>query len=85
MNVLEYKMHSGTAVSAPRIHHQWLRDQLRVQPMGLKALTLAELQRQGHRIKQTKPWGNVNSIVVTPDATLEGAADPRGESSPRGL
>jgi gamma-glutamyltranspeptidase/glutathione hydrolase len=53
--------------------------------MGLKALTLAELQRQGHRIKQTKPWGNVNSIVVTPDATLEGAADPRGESSPRGL
>jgi gamma-glutamyltranspeptidase/glutathione hydrolase len=85
LNVLEYKMDAGMAVSAPRIHHQWLPDELRVEPFGLEALTLAELQRRGHRIKQTKPWGNVNSIVVTPDGTLEGAADPRGEGSPRGL
>ncbi|WP_017318664.1 gamma-glutamyltransferase [Mastigocladopsis repens] len=85
LNVLEYNMDAGAAVSAPRIHHQWLPDELRVEPVGLDALTLAQLQRRGHKIKQTAPWGNINTIVVTPDGTLEGAADPRGEGSPKGF
>ncbi|WP_414587194.1 gamma-glutamyltransferase [Scytonema sp. PCC 10023] len=85
LNVLEYNMDAGAAVSAPRIHHQWLPDELRVEPLGLDALTLADLQRRGHKINQTEPWGNINAIVVTPDGSLEGAADPRGEGSPRGF
>ncbi|MBD2776165.1 gamma-glutamyltransferase [Iningainema tapete] len=84
LNVLEYSMDVGAAISAPRIHHQWLPDELRVEPLGLDALTLAELKRRGHNIKQTQPWGNINAIVITPNGTLEGAADPRGEGSPRG-
>jgi gamma-glutamyltranspeptidase / glutathione hydrolase len=85
LNVLEYNMDAGAAVSVPRIHHQWLPDELRVEPWGIDALTLAELQRRGHKVKQTEPWGNANAIVVTPDGTLEGAADPRGEGSPKGF
>lgn len=84
LNVLEYKMDVGAAVSLPRIHHQWLPDELRIEPFGLDALTIAELQRRGHKIKQTQPWGNVNAIMVTPNGTLEGTADPRGEGEPRG-
>jgi gamma-glutamyltranspeptidase/glutathione hydrolase len=85
LNVLEYNMDAGAAVSAPRIHHQWLPDTLRVETFGLDALTIQELRRRGHNIKETEPWGNANAIVVTPDGTLEGAADPRGEGSPRGF
>ena len=85
LNVLEYDMNAGAAVSAPRIHHQWLPDQLRVEPWGLDTLTLVELRRRGHQIKEQSPWGNANAIVVTPDGSLEGAADPRGEGSPRGF
>ncbi len=84
LNVLEYNMNVGEAVSVPRIHHQWLPDELRVEPYGLDTLTLAELQRRGHKIKQTQPWGNINAIAVTSDGSLEGAADPRGEGAPRG-
>lgn len=84
LNVLEYNMDAGAAVSAPRIHHQWLPDQLRVEPFGLDTATLQELQRRGHQIKEQSPWGNANAIVVTPDGKLEGAADPRGEGSPSG-
>jgi gamma-glutamyltranspeptidase/glutathione hydrolase len=84
LNVLEYNMDVGAAVSVPRIHHQWLPDELRVEPFGLDALTVAELQRRGHKIKQTQPWGNINAIAVTSDGSLEAAADPRGEGSPRG-
>ncbi|BAY31147.1 gamma-glutamyltransferase [Nostoc carneum NIES-2107] len=81
LNVLEYGMDAGAAVSAPRIHHQWLPDELRVEPWGLDALTLQELRRRGHNIKETTPWGNANAIVVTADRNLEGAADPRGEGA----
>ncbi|MDZ8237772.1 MAG: gamma-glutamyltransferase [Nostoc sp. ChiQUE01a] len=84
LNVLEYKMDVGAAVSVPRIHHQWLPDELRVESWGLDALTLQDLRRRGHNIKETPPWGNGNAIAVTADGTLEGAADPRSEGSPRG-
>jgi gamma-glutamyltranspeptidase / glutathione hydrolase len=83
-NVLEYGMDVGAAVSVPRIHHQWLPDVLTVEPFGLDAMTLQELQRRGHKIKEREPWGNINAIVVKADGTLEGAADPRGEGVPRG-
>ncbi|MEH1927949.1 gamma-glutamyltransferase [Nostoc sp.] len=84
LNVLEYNMDVGAAVSVPRIHHQWLPDELRVESWGLDALTMQELRRRGHKIKETPPWGNGNAIAVTSDGTLEGAADPRGEGFPRG-
>ncbi|MGF1991794.1 MAG: gamma-glutamyltransferase [Nostoc sp. ZfuVER08] len=83
-NVLEYNMDVGAAVSVPRIHHQWLPDELRVESWGLDALTLENLRRRGHNIKETAPWGNGNAIAVTPDGTLEGAADPRSEGAARG-
>jgi len=84
LNVLEYNMDVGAAVSVPRIHHQWLPDELRVESWGLDALTLENLRRRGHNIKETAPWGNANAIAVTVDGILEGAADPRSEGSPRG-
>ncbi|MBD2209538.1 gamma-glutamyltransferase [Nostoc linckia FACHB-104] len=85
LNVLEYGMDAGAAVSAPRIHHQWLPDELRIEPWGLDAVTLQELRRRGHNIKERTPWGNANAIVVTADKALEGAADPRGEGSAMGF
>ncbi|OUL26370.1 gamma-glutamyltransferase [Nostoc sp. RF31YmG] len=85
LNVLEYGMDAGAAVSASRIHHQWLPDELRVEPWGLDAITLQNLRDRGHNIKEATPWGNANAIVVTADNTLEGAADPRGEGSPIGF
>ncbi|MEH2152578.1 gamma-glutamyltransferase [Nostoc sp.] len=85
LNVLEYNMDVGAAISVPRIHHQWLPDELRVESWGLDALTVQDLRRRGHKIKETTPWGNGNAITITSDGTLEGAADPRGEGSPRGL
>ena len=79
LNVLEYNMDVGAAVAAPRLHHQWLPDRLRVEPFGLDAATLEDLRQRGHKIEEQSPWGNANAIVVTPDGKLEGAADPRGE------
>lgn len=84
LNVLESKMDVGTAIFVPRIHHQWLPDELRVEAWGLDALTAEDLRRRGHKIRETRPWGNANAITVTENDTLEAAADPRGDGSPKG-
>jgi gamma-glutamyltranspeptidase / glutathione hydrolase len=79
LNVLEYKMDVGAAVSAGRIHHQWQPDKVNVDPWGFDPATLAELRRRGHSIEARSYWGNANAIQQLPDGRLEGAADPRGE------
>ncbi len=85
LNIFEYNMDAGAAVSASHIHHQWLPDELRVEPYGLDIMTIQELRRRGQNIKEITPWGNANVIIVKPDNTLEGAADPRGEGAARGM
>jgi len=85
LNVLVYDMDVRKAVAAPRVHHQWLPDRLNVESWGLDTLTIADLKRRGHQIEERPSWGNANAIVVMPDGSLEGAADPRGEGAAAGF
>lgn len=85
LNVLVYDMDTRRAVSASRIHHQWLPDRLMVERFGLDPLTIEELKRRGHQVQERSSWGNANAIVVLPDGSLDGAADPRGEGVAAGF
>ncbi len=85
LNILVYDMDVRRAIAAPRIHHQWLPDRLNVESWGLDTLTIADLKRRGHQIQERSSWGNANAIVVLPDGSLEGAADPRGEGVAAGF
>ena len=84
LNVVEYGMDAGEAVSAPRLHHQWLPDMVRIEEWGFDAETLRGLEGRGHELDIVEGWGNAGAIVVTPDGWLEGAADPRGEGTAGG-
>ncbi len=79
LNSLVYQMNVAQSVSAPRIHHQWLPDQLWVEQDGLAEETLMPLVQKGHPVLLRSPWGNANLIQLTPEGQLEGAADPRAE------
>ncbi|PZV10504.1 MAG: gamma-glutamyltransferase [Leptolyngbya sp.] len=85
LNVLVYDMDARIAVTAPRLHHQWLPDKLMVEKNGFDPLTLAELRRRGHTIEERSGWGNATVILHTNDGWLEGAADPRGEGAAAGF
>jgi gamma-glutamyltranspeptidase/glutathione hydrolase len=75
VNVLDYQMDVAAAVAAPRLHHQWLPDEVRVE-RGFADDTLAELKVMGHIIKEPLGQTSANSIAVTPNGLL-GAPDPR--------
>jgi gamma-glutamyltranspeptidase / glutathione hydrolase len=84
LNVLVYDMDARQAVSAPRLHHQWLPDRTLIETFGFDPLILANLRQRGHILQERNGWGNPNVIVRTKDNWLEGAADPRNEGSASG-
>jgi gamma-glutamyltranspeptidase/glutathione hydrolase len=75
VNVLDYQMDVAAAVAAPRLHHQWLPDEVRIE-RGFADDTLAALKAMGHVIVAPLGQTSANSIAVTPNGLL-GAADPR--------
>ncbi|MCK1494700.1 gamma-glutamyltransferase [Bradyrhizobium sp. 180] len=75
VNVLDYKMDVAAAVSVPRLHHQWLPDEVRVES-GFPADVLLELKAIGHFVVEPMGQTSANSILVTPNGPL-GAPDPR--------
>ena len=75
VDVLDYNMDVAAAVAAPRVHHQWLPDEVRVE-RGFSDEVLAELRAKGHKVIEPLGQTSANSIGVTPNGLL-GAPDPR--------
>jgi gamma-glutamyltranspeptidase/glutathione hydrolase len=75
VDVIDRGMDIASAVSAPRVHNQWLPDQVYAEP-GLADDVIAALQARGDKIVPQRPFTSANSIMITPDGFV-GAADPR--------
>jgi len=75
VNVLDYRMDIAAAVAAPRLHHQWLPDEVRIE-RGFADDTLAALRAKGHSVIEPMGQTSANSIAVTENGLL-GAPDPR--------
>ena len=79
LNVLEFDMTMQEAVAAPRFHHQWLPDQIDYEPQAIAEHVREALVRKGYILKERKPYGRVEGILVNPDGTYQAGADPRGD------
>jgi gamma-glutamyltranspeptidase/glutathione hydrolase len=75
VDVLDYHMDIAAAVAAPRLHHQWMPDRVRVEH-GFPADVIAGLKAKGHTVIEPLGQTSANSIAVTPAGIL-GAPDPR--------
>jgi gamma-glutamyltranspeptidase/glutathione hydrolase len=72
-------MNIQSAVSAPRIHHQWLPDEIRIES-GISHDTVFLLESMGHKVVQKSAMGAIQSIAIK-DGVFYGAADPRRSTS----
>jgi gamma-glutamyltranspeptidase/glutathione hydrolase len=75
VDVLDYGMDIASAVAAPRLHHQWLPDDVRIE-RGFAEDTLAALRDRGHHLVEPLGQTSANSIALTAN-TMIGAPDPR--------
>jgi len=75
VNVIDHDMNIAEATNAPRVHHQWLPDALRVE-MGLSPDTLRLLRERGQKVVVGNAMGSTQTVMRVPEGFL-GASDPR--------
>ena len=87
LNVYEFNMSMQQAVNAPRFHHQWLPDIVKVEATSFDAKTIKELENKGYVVdyKNASSIGRVDAILVLSDGSLEGGADKRGDDTAVGF
>jgi gamma-glutamyltranspeptidase/glutathione hydrolase len=79
VNAIDFKKPIAEAVAAPRVHDQWLPDEVLVE-RTLPSETVRALMARGHNVRVGATMGSAHSIAVTP-AGLVGAADSRAKGS----
>ena len=75
MNIIDHDMNIAEAVHAPRIHHQWLPDQLELEP-GFSPDTVKILELYGQNVKAGRAMGSVQTIMHK-NGYFYGISDPR--------
>ena len=74
-NVIDHDMNIAEATHAPRIHDQWLPDEIRIEK-ALNIDTINKLESMGHKVSPKATMGSTQSIMLTPTG-IYGASDPR--------
>ncbi len=78
LNVLDHEMNIAEAIAAPRVHHQWLPDELRIEKWGLSPDSKALLEARGHRLVERRAQGRAHGIRIDLETGRRYAAsDPR--------
>ena len=75
INVIDFGMNVAEATISPRIHQQWMPDQLRYEK-GISADTLSILEQKGQHLKQAQVLGKTQTIQIG-DGVFFGFSDPR--------
>lgn len=86
LNIIDHRMNVQDAVLAPRVHSQWLPDELDIEPFGVPRDVVEALTARGHTVKQSTSaddfWSEVHAILIDPKrGMLFGAIDPRWGTS----
>jgi len=77
-NVIDYEMNIQQAIDFPRIHHQWLPDELVGEPFGLSGDTQRALTARGHKLAKLRYLGDAEGIMIEEKTGMRlGATDPR--------
>ena len=85
-NIIDFDMNIQQAVDSPRIHHQWLPDEIVYEPFGMSADTFRALEERGHKITQKPRYmGDAQGIMIEEKTGVRlGASDPRSFGEPVG-
>ena len=78
LNVVDFRLPLPEAVAAPRLHHQWLPDEIVGEARLLTPDLASALREKGHTVKTGGKQGRVMAILIDPGTGKPTAvADPR--------
>jgi gamma-glutamyltranspeptidase/glutathione hydrolase len=82
MNVIDYGLDPQEAIDAPRFHHQWLPDEVFVEPLALSPDTRKMLSEMGYKITEQAVWGAAEAIMMLPQAASPPPEPAKGPPDP---
>jgi gamma-glutamyltranspeptidase / glutathione hydrolase len=84
INVIDHGMNIQQAVDYPRVHHQWMPDEIRYEPFGLSPDTIERLKQMGHHVTLNTVNGFPRYIGDAEAVMIDGSTGARlGASDPR--
>lgn len=84
-NVIDFGMNIYDAIDAPRIHHQWLPDEIYYEPFGISPDTKERLIGKGHKFGTVRSLGRMEGIIIdNKDNLFYGTSDPRANGKASG-
>lgn len=86
VNVIDHNMNIQEAIDAPRLHHQWLPDEIYWERNGLSSDTRQILEKLGHRFREkASSLGDAQGVMIDQKTGMRlGASDPRLGGAPAG-
>ncbi|MFN0141216.1 MAG: gamma-glutamyltransferase [Pyrinomonadaceae bacterium] len=80
INVIDHDMDIQEAIDAPRIHHQWLPDQINYEPYGMSPDTMNVLTGYGHTFAGGPGYiASATGIMIDDKGVRLGAIDSRSD------
>lgn len=79
VNTIDFGMSPEEAITATRMHHQWLPYKLYMEePLAIKS----KLEEFGHEVVVRPAWSNTQMIVRSDEGGFTGVSDPRKSGAP---
>jgi gamma-glutamyltranspeptidase/glutathione hydrolase len=86
VNLIDFGMTMEEAVLAPKMHSQWLPDEIYLEKGKFSRETISQLKTMGHVVKEVSALGKLDCIKVLPDNSLQGGTDPaKGDGTIEGF
>ncbi len=81
LNRFDLGLDPAASVAAPRLHHQWMPDEVTAE-QGVPATVVEVLRARGHKVKRVGPGTDIQAVFREPGRGLLGVSDPRAEGKP---
>jgi gamma-glutamyltranspeptidase/glutathione hydrolase len=78
VNIIDHGMNIQQAIDWPRVHHQWMPDQIVYEPYGLVPDVLNRLKSMGHQFGNQRYMGDAEGVMIEVKTDVRlGGSDPR--------